>query len=351
MTRRARAGGWPRWWLRRGAAAWLLLPLAWLFGALAAARRLAFARGWRRCWKAPVPVIVVGNVTAGGAGKTPLVLAIALALRALGWTPGIVSRGHGRDNTAADPLRVEPDGDPARTGDEPLMLRRMANCPVWVGRDRAAAARALLAAEPGVDVILSDDGLQHLALARDLELVVVDRRGPGNGCLLPAGPLRERWDRHRDATLGPPDALAMAGSGAPRFEVRRSLGDLRPLCGGQALPPDAFAGAMSGRRVAAAAGIGDPSQFFSMLRSSGITLVATLGLPDHAAFEADPLAGLEADVVIVTEKDALKCRPGHASHDRIWVAGLHVELDPRFIPWLRARLRAPTGRRDGLSTA
>ncbi len=352
MILRTRAGGWPRWWLRRGITSCLLRPLAWLFAALAAARRATFAHGWRRAgWQAPVPVIVVGNVTAGGAGKTPVVLALARALRAQGWTPGIVSRGHGRDRAAPDPLGVEPEDDPARTGDEPLMLRRMAACPVWVGRHRAVAARALLAAAPDVDVLLSDDGLQHLALARNIELVVVDARGPGNGCLLPAGPLRERWDRRRDATLGPPAALALAVSEAPRFEVRRMLGALRPLRGGPALAAQAFARTMAGRRVAAAAGIGDPSQFFAMLRSGGITLAQTLGLPDHATFDRDPLAGLDADAVIVTEKDALKCSPGHLSHDRIWVAGLQVELDPHFLPWLSARLRAMNGRRDGLSPA
>jgi tetraacyldisaccharide 4'-kinase len=345
------ARGWPAWWLRRGALAMVLAPLALLFGAGAALRRLAYRRGWRAAWRAPVPLLVVGNVTVGGSGKTPLVLAVARALRAHGWHPGIVSRGYGRDPRAPDPLRVDIGSDPAACGDEPLLLRRLAACPVWVGRDRAAAARALLGSDPEVDLLLSDDGLQHLGLARDLELVVVDSRGAGNGWLLPAGPLREPWQRRRDATLGPPAALARVDAAAPRFTLQRRLGALRQFQSGLRLDAAAFARQHAGARVAALAAIGDPQQFFAMLGAAGIALTSTLALPDHAAPDASACAGLKADALILTEKDALKCEPAWAASADVWVAELELDIDPAFIPWLLAQLPALPEHRHGLPPA
>ena len=333
----------------------MLLPLSYLFGAIAALRRLIYRKGWKQAWHAPVPVIVVGNVTVGGTGKTPLVLAIAQHLRAAGWQPGIVSRGHARKESGATPLQVEPDADPGTTGDEPLLLRRLAGCPVWVGRRRAAAAQALLRAHPEVNVLLSDDGLQHLALGRDVELVVTDLRGPGNGWLLPAGPLREPWNRRRDATLGPAESLDSAphdgALATPRFALQRKLGMVRQLATGQQLRLQDFLALHVGQDLAAAAGIGHPEQFFGMLRQAGASLTATLALPDHHAFDTDPFAPIQACAVLITEKDALKCRGSVTRLDRLWAVALQLEADPAFFPWLLAQLTAHTQRHHGLTPA
>ncbi len=339
------SSGWPRWWLHRGAPACCLLPLAGLFAALSALRRLAWRRGWLRAWRAPVPVVVVGNLTAGGSGKTPVVQLLAQALREAGRHPGIVSRGYGRRRGAAEPMAVLPDTPAQDSGDEPLLLRRLCDCPVWVGRDRPAAARALLREHPEVDVLLSDDGLQHYALARDVELVVIDARGAGNGWPLPAGPLREPWSRRRDATLAPP-ALAAGHLGearpgpagaAPLFELRRQAGELRNLGDGRRLSLAEFRLEQAGRPVSAAAAIGNPGQFFAMLRDAGLALARTASASDHRALPEDLLRELPGPVLL-TEKDALKCELGQPGLERLWAVGLRVEADPGFVPWLLARL-------------
>ncbi|KAG0194203.1 hypothetical protein DFQ28_001340 [Apophysomyces sp. BC1034] len=188
-----------REWQRRGVLAYALWPLSQVFAALAALRRLAYARRWCKTWRADVPVVVVGNVTVGGTGKTPTVIALIQALRDAGFTPGVVSRGYGA--RIVRPTAVSPASPPGQAGDEPRLIARRTSVPVWVCPDRVAAARALLQANREVDVIVSDDGLQHYRLARDVELVVFDHRLGGNGFLLPAGPLREPLSRARDATL------------------------------------------------------------------------------------------------------------------------------------------------------
>ena len=187
-----------RHWSRRGALAWLLWPASLAFGAVVRVRWLLYWLRLKRSTRLGVPVIVVGNLVAGGSGKTPLVLWIATFLQENGWSPGIVSRGYG--GTAVAPRAATIAADPSEVGDEPMLLARRAHCPVWVGADRVAAARALRAAHPECDVLVADDGLQHYALARDIEICVVDGRGFGNGFLLPAGPLRE--PRSRLKTVG-----------------------------------------------------------------------------------------------------------------------------------------------------
>ncbi len=344
-----RSGGWPSWWLRRGFTACALLPLAGVFVAVSRARAWLWRHRWLRAWRAPVPVLVVGNVTAGGSGKTPLVACIADALRAAGWHPGIVSRGYRRRRDAADPAPVHAHSAPADVGDEPLLLRRACACPVWVGSRRAAAARGLLQAHPEVDVLLSDDGLQHFALARDLQLVVLDARGAGNAWPLPAGPLRERADRPRDATLGPP--AAAGASPAPFFALRRGIGELRNLADSRRLGIAQFLAARAGRPVSAAAAIGNPAQFFDMLRQAGVPLAATLQARDHEALPAAQLRELPGDVLL-TEKDALKCELGPPHLDRLWAVQLRLEVDPDFVPWLLARLqRAAWSSHDGFTSA
>ncbi|HKB52813.1 MAG TPA: tetraacyldisaccharide 4'-kinase, partial [Ramlibacter sp.] len=205
-----------RAWLRRGLLASALWPLSVLFGAIAALRRQAFRRGLLHRERVAAPVVIVGNVVAGGAGKTPVVIELVRHLRARALNPGVISRGHGRQ--ARDCREVREDSDPARVGDEPLLIARAGGAPVFVAPSRAQAARALLAAHPECAVIVSDDGLQHERLARDVEICVFDDRGVGNGWLLPAGPLREPWPRRADLVLRTAGAATIGG-----YELRRRL--------------------------------------------------------------------------------------------------------------------------------
>ena len=281
--------------------------LSGLYGAVTALRRKAYRRGWLRSLQAGAPVIVAGNVTAGGTGKTPLVIALVARLRAQGWTPGIASRGHGRED-AGTPRWVDADSDAAQVGDEPLLIARSTGAKVRVDRDRVAAAKALVAA--GCDVVVCDDGLQHYRLARDIEIEVQDaRRRYGNGRLLPAGPLREPVERAADCdfrvlNLGvasEDDAQREAGFG--EWPMRLQVGAAQPLLGGRAQPLSAFAG----QRVHAVAGIGDPERFFATLRDAGIAVVPH-AFPDHHAYGPGDFAFGSPLPVLMTEKDAVKCR-------------------------------------------
>ena len=315
-----------RAWLRRGPLACALLPLSLLFRLLAALRVHLFRAGVLHSERLPVPVVVVGNIFIGGTGKTPLTIWLAQALRAAGLRPGVISRGHGGKESA--PRAVTPASDPREVGDEPLLIATRAACPVMVGRRRAEAGRALLAAHPEVDVILADDGLQHYALARDVEIILFDGRGVGNGWTLPAGPLREPPSRKRDLTVvNAPEitpALARAVGGQP-FRMRLDGGMAEPLKGGAGVP----LASLAGRRVLAAAGIGNPGRFFSMLRGHGLAF-QELPLPDHHDFLDRPFDGLEADVILITEKDAVKCRQIDNLKDdpRLWVVPVTAQLDP-----------------------
>lgn len=322
-------------WQRRGPVAWMLWPLSWIFGAIAAVRRASFQWGWRAVESAGVPVIVVGNVTVGGTGKTPTVIALVAALREAGLTPGVISRGYGGTARIDTPLSVGAAADPRQVGDEPALIARRAGVPVFVCPDRVAAARALRAAHPKVDVIVSDDGLQHYRLARDVEIVVFDQRLGGNGFLLPAGPLRESMHRHRDATLIndpfartlPPwpntTALRLVPDAAWRIDAPQ---ERRPLA--------AFAAPT--QRVLAAAGIGAPERFFAMLRDYGIR-PRTRPLADHQRFDTNPFEGEDADTILVTEKDAVKCAGWHDA--RLWAVPVQGVLDPRLIALVVEKVR------------
>ena len=292
-------------WQSRGPLAWALWPLSLLFGAVAAVDRRKQAR---RTQRLPVPVIVIGNVVAGGAGKTPTTLAVVRHLQARGWQPGIVSRGYGRaagEGAADAPLEVAPTSDPHTVGDEPLLLRQRVGVPVFVAAQRADAGRALLAAHPGVDILVCDDGLQHLKLARDVEIAVFDRRGIGNGWLLPAGPLREPWPRPVSLVLrtepGPPLALP---PDAQAFEATRALAPDAVRADGSTLPLAALRGAAT--RLVAVAGIARPEAFFDMLRAVGLTLHDTVALPDHYDFNSWRRPSDQRETLICTEKDAVK---------------------------------------------
>jgi tetraacyldisaccharide 4'-kinase len=281
----------------------LLYPASLLFRALVAVRRAAYSAGILPSRRVPVPVIIVGNITVGGTGKTPLALWLAEFLARQGRRPGIVSRGH--QSAIGGPHPVAPDGDPARFGDEPVLLARRSGCPVWIGRDRVAAARALLEAHPACDTLISDDGLQHYRLQRDVELLVIDgARRLGNRWMLPAGPLREPPSRLREA-----DALVVNGEAARfgdhepalsmRLEGATFLSVLNPA---RSVGPEHF----RGHAVHAVAGIGHPPRFFAHLRSLGIDFEAH-AFEDHHAFTPHDLAFADAEAILMTEKDAVKC--------------------------------------------
>ena len=306
-----------RAWSGRGALAWGLRPLSLLFGAVASLRRTAYRAGLLRRERAGVPVIVVGNVVAGGSGKTPIVQAIVKHLADIGLHPGIVSRGYGR--RAHDCREVHAGSDPAEVGDEPLLLARTCAVPVFVAPRRIDAARALLRAHPGTRVIVSDDGLQHYGLARDIEVCVFDERGAGNGWLLPAGPLREPWPRAVDFVLGPPG-----------YQVLRTLARDAVRADGTRAPLEQ----LRGTGLVALAGIAKPEAFFEMLRGSGLQIERAIALPDHFDFRALP--ALEGELVC-TEKDAVKL---WRTHPGAWAVPLHVQVDPAFWAALDAKLAA-----------
>jgi tetraacyldisaccharide 4'-kinase len=324
-----------RHWYRRGAAAWLLWPLSLAFSVLVFVRRLLFRLGIGRSFHPGIPVIVVGNLTVGGSGKTPLVLWIAELLKAHGWAPAIVSRGYG--GAAGEPRAATVASQADEVGDEPIVLARRSGCPVWVGADRAAVIQALREQHPDVDVVVLDDGLQHYALRRDVEIAVVDSRGLGNGWLLPAGPLREPPRRLRsvDAVIShqAPD-LGIRGLNAFGMrlegEVAHRMSDARerqPLA------------AWRGQSVHAVAGIGNPSRFFAHLAALGPKVVPH-AFADHHRFVPAELEFGDALPVLMTEKDAVKLR-GHARANW-WVLPVTAKLDPAFGEWL---LRTLDGRR------
>jgi len=281
--------------------------LAPLYGAVAGLRRALYRRGWWRRHQVPVPVVVVGNVTAGGTGKTPLTIALVERLREAGWKPGVASRGYGREQ-ARTPRWIEPGTPASLGGDEPVLIAWKTGVPVRVDADRVAAARALVAA--GCDIVVCDDGLQHYRLGRDVEIEVVDgKRRYGNGRLMPAGPLREPAERARECdfrvvNLGEAsgDAEAMA-PGFGEWQMRLQLEQAHPLSGGRARPLAAFAG----QRVHAVAGIAHPERFFAMLRTRAIGVVPHAFADHHRYAAADFEFGSQLPV-LMTEKDAVKCR-------------------------------------------
>lgn len=288
--------GLTRIWLQRGWRAWLLWPVSVLYGLLVRLRRTLYRLGWLRSERLPVPVVVVGNVVAGGAGKTPVVMAIVQHLQAQGVRVGVISRGYGRSNR--DCLEVLPNSAVQDVGDEPALIQRRTSAPVFVATRRTEAARALLARYPQTQVLICDDGLQHLQLQRDLEIGVFDDRGVGNGFLLPAGPLREPWPRKLDLLLHTGQHPAFAGYGASRALANHALRrDGRQV---------ALADLKSGKPLLALAAIAQPQAFFAMLRALGLPLARTEALPDHHDFSqwAGNADGIYT--VLCTEKDAVK---------------------------------------------
>lgn len=306
----------PSLWLQRRLGSRLLLPVSWLYGALNGLRRWAYHQGWLRSGHPGVPVIVVGNVVAGGAGKTPTTIALVQHLQARGLRVGIVSRGHGRSDHAL--REVHSDSPASLVGDEPLLIHRRTGAPVWVGASRLEAARQLRQAHPEVQLLVCDDGLQHLGLQRDLEICVMDERGAGNGWLLPAGPLREPWPRPVDLLLytdGQPRAGAFAARRTLAEQAVNGTGQTRALQDLRAAGP-----------VDAVAGLARPQAFFAMLQAQGLTLADTHALPDHDRFEGwTPTRS--GRPLLCTEKDAVKL---WARQPEAWAVPLQLEPEAGF---------------------
>ena len=314
-----------RHWYRRGASAWLLWPISLLFGAAVLIRRFLFKLRLLKSKHPGIPVIVVGNLTVGGSGKTPLVLWIAEFLKSKGWSPGIVSRGYG---AKIDTPRAATVADQAaEVGDEPIILSRRSGCPVWVGPDRVGVAAALRATHDDVDVLVLDDGLQHYRLRRDLEVAVVDSRGFGNGFLLPAGPLREpAWRLQSVDAVVSHDSSIRGYSMQLEGEVLHRMTDARDR---------RAASAFAGQKVHAVAGIGDPNRFFVHLAKLGLRVLPH-PFADHHAFSPRDLEFGDDLPVLMTEKDAVKLR--HGAQPQWWVLPVTAKLDPAFGDWLLGRL-------------
>lgn len=314
------------------------IPLAALYGVLADRRRRQQLRDAAAGPSLGRPLVVVGNLVLGGAGKTPTTIALVQALRAAGWRPGVVSRGHGREGDQV--VEVTPDLDAAQAGDEPLLIARRTDAPLFVGRDRVAAAHALCDRHPEVDIVVADDGLQHRRLPRDVEVVVFDDRGVGNGLLLPAGPLREPLG----AAPGPRTMVLYTegrrSTAWPGHLGLRTLGDAWPLADWwrRAGTPAPLA-QLRGRRLTAMAALAVPERFFAALEAQGLS-IERLPLPDHHRYEQAPWPAGTAEIV-TTEKDAVKLRRWADGGPRIWVVALDLSLPAAFVAELTARLAPP----------
>lgn len=312
-------------WVRRGNIARLLWPLSLVFRMVVAIRRYGYRKKWFQSTRLPVPVIVVGNVFVGGTGKTPMVIWLAELLRKAGFHPGVISRGYGTSHD--NPVDVTPLSKASEIGDEPLLIVQKIRCPLVVCRNRVNAGRFLLKKHPEVDIIVSDDGMQHYALERDIEIMLFDGRGGGNRWMLPAGPLREPLSRKGDFTVingrnypspgNPiyvPDLYLMQlkTEMAEQLRNRNHAVKLKELKG----------------KIVAAAGIGNPSRFFGSLRACGLSF-SEMPLPDHFSFSSNPFRQVEADVILVTEKDAVKCAQIDelVQDKRLWVVPAVVKID------------------------
>jgi len=319
----ARGSNAPHHWSSRGLAACALLPVSGLFAGLSALRRGLYRAGWLRREGVAVPVVVVGNIAVGGSGKTPVVAWLVEALVDAGFRPGIVSRGYG--GTESGPALVSSAADPARFGDEPVLLARMTGRPLAIGRDRPAAARALLARHPECDVIVADDGLQHYRLARDVEIVVVDEAVLGNRWLLPAGPLRESVARlaRADVVIAHGELSAQVRNAVgrtPLFSMKLTGDVLESIDGTQRRPLADF----RGQRVHAVAGIGRPQRFFDRLGEGGLDVVEH-AFPDHHVYIPEDLAFAPGEPKILTAKDAVKCAA--FAPPETWVLPVRATID------------------------
>ncbi|GAB7564477.1 tetraacyldisaccharide 4'-kinase [Methylobacillus methanolivorans] len=306
----------------------VLRPFSWLFYILTAMRRLAYRLRLFKSLKLPVPVIIVGNINVGGTGKTPFVIWLVQQLRQNGWYPGIISRGYG--GNVIHTHQVTKDSLPQQVGDEPVLLVQRTGLPLYVGRKRTRAARHLLRDYPECNLIISDDGLQHYALERDMEIVIIDgERIFGNGQLLPAGPLRETSARLEEVDAVVFNSGAPAAGGYLMHLVPDHLRKLRA-------PEDRMElSELIGKRVHAVAGIGNPHRFFSQLEQLGLVVEAH-PFPDHHAYSADDFQFAKDDIVLMTEKDAVKCTT--FARDNWWFMPITAEIDRALAEKILARL-------------
>jgi tetraacyldisaccharide 4'-kinase len=326
-----------RHWYRSTPVSLLLSPFSIVFGGVVALRRALYRSGLLRAAGLPVPVIVVGNITVGGTGKTPLVAWLVAFLRGRGMHPAVL--GHGYGARASTPVQVRKESDAAACGDEAVLLARTCDAPVWIGPDRVTTARALLEATPDCDVIVCDDGLQHYRLARDVEIVVIDgKRGAGNGMMLPAGPLREPTAR-----LATVDAIVVNVSESATVALKTAA----PAAYAMRLDGDMFYNLLNpyytagpehfrGSSVHAIAGIGRPERFFQHLRRLGMDFTAH-PFPDHHDYTAADLAIPAADFIVMTEKDAVKCRT--FANERHWALPVRAEIDSALGELVLRKLR------------
>ena len=325
-----------RAWQRKSPLAISLLPLSLVYRALVAVRRALYKAGLLKQQTLPVPVIVVGNIFVGGTGKTPFVIWLVEALRARGFNPGVISRGYGAQVDRV--TLVTADSAPSEVGDEPLLIALKTGAPVMVGRRRVLAARRLLQSNPDIDVIISDDGLQHYELGRSVEIQLSDARGHGNGWLLPAGPLREPASRRSDFYVVNgfvPDALRSSGMHLDGDHAER-ISDRA-----QRMPLSAITKEM---RVVAAAGIGNPQRFFDTLRANGVRPRREIALPDHYDFSVNPFAKIDADLILITDKDAVKCaRIAELANDtRLWTVPVTASIAGPLADNIVEKLRGHT---------
>lgn len=349
----------PKFWERRGPTSLLLWPLSWVYGLVLKVRKLIQDLDLTKQQPAPVPVIIVGNIRVGGTGKTPIVIALAERLSRLGWRPGIISRGYG-SSTQGAPLRVQSDSDPSIAGDEPVLIakRTLDQFPIWVFPKRKQSIHALLKHSPEVNVIISDDGLQHTGLprwparegGRDIEFVVRDGRGEGNRFLLPAGPLREPATRDRDATLF---TEASKDKSAPQlgnisdqyFLGRRAFSLAGYLESAYQLNNPRVTQTLSEiaqtflpNKITAVAALGNPQRFFTALQNEGV-VGKTIALPDHATYTSQFFSDINAQCILITEKDAVKC--ASINDERIWVVPMSLNLPDNLMEWLQSILERP----------
>lgn len=349
----------PGFWERRGPTSLLLWPLSWLYGSVLKVRKFIQDLDFSKKKPVPVPVIIVGNIRVGGTGKTPIVIALAQRLSQLGWKPGIISRGYG-SHSQTQPLQVHSYSEPNLAGDEPVLIAKKTHdqFPIWVFPKRKQSIRALLKHSPEINVIISDDGLQHTGLARwpareggrDIEFVVRDGRAEGNGFLLPAGPLREPATRDRDATLITEASKEKTGDqlrsmtdqyflGRRVFSLEGYLDSAYQLVNVENVQAlSEITQTYLPNKITAVAALGNPQRFFTALQNEGV-VGKTIALPDHATFTPQFFSDINAQCILITEKDAVKC--AGIVDDRIWVVPMSLNLPDNLMQWLQSILQRP----------
>jgi len=317
----------PHYWYSSNKIVWLLLPLSWLYCSVVTVRRWLYKINWKKSFTADRPIVVIGNIVAGGSGKTPLLIAVCKYIKAKGFSPGVVSRGYG--GTLSGIKQIEANDSADLVGDEPLMISRATDVPVVVGADRAGAVKELLSRNE-CDIVFTDDGLQHYRMARDIEIAVIDdQRMFGNGYCLPAGPLREPVSRLQETDLLVYSNVMKQSSEQCSYQLK--MVGVRRLDSADVLPIESLAG----KTVHAVAGIGHPERFFATLRTADITMIEH-AFDDHHRYDVEDFSGWQHDCIIMTEKDAVKCSGFDLSD--AWVLLVEAQLSSVLIEQLDKKL-------------